>query len=387
MKTLLAADLFCGAGGLTQAAEGTNFNVSVSLDNWDCALKTHRANFDIEAIKADLKDVDTACSLIKPRSVDIIMGGPPCQDFSSAGGGIEGERAALTYSFASIIARLAPPFFLMENVPSAKKSNAYTRAHSLWSSMGYQLCETLVDSAYFGVPQHRRRFIVVGARDENITKLTDHIHARESILATTIRDFWPDVPFEHYYRHPRSYQRRAVFSVDEPSPTIRGVNRPRPANYVSHYSDTTKEPVLGLTTEQRARIQTFPGNFSWQGTKSEIDQMIGNCVPPLLGKHILEAIMNWANNPNQAPQNLRSWLYTNQHYTPRTAEAIVSRLRRIQKLSPRQANEDEQTFLFRMYQSKEIIDNIPRTAQSEIMRALELYKEYISSTALPKEKI
>ena len=292
---------------------------------------------------------------------------------------MEGERAALTYSFASIIARLAPPFFLMENVPSAQKSNAYNRARSLWNSMGYHLCETLVDSAYFGVPQHRRRFIVVGARDKNITNLTNHIHARESLLATTIRDFWPDVPFEHYYRHPRSYQRRAVFSVDEPSPTIRGVNRPRPANYISHDSDTTRELVSGLTSEQRARIQTFPSKFSWHGTKSEVDQMIGNCVPPLLGKNILEAIESWVNNPTRTPQNLRSWLCTTHNYTPRAAGNVVSRLRRTQKLSSRQSDEDEQTFLLRIDQSKEFLDNLPRTARSEVERALCLYKDYINS--------
>ena len=383
MKTLLAADLFCGVGGLAQAAEGTDFSVSVSLDNWDCALKTHRANFDTETIKADLKDVDTACSLIQSHPVEIIMGGPPCQDFSSAGGGVEGDRAALTFSFASIVTRLAPRIFLMENVPSAQKSNAYTKARSLWNEMGYHLCETIVDSAYFGVPQHRRRLIVVGSRDKNIANLTSHIHARESLLATTIRDFWPDVPFDHYYRHPRSYQRRAVFSVDEPSPTIRGVNRPRPANYIPHSSDTTKEAVSGLTTEQRARLQTFPDDFSWQGTKSEIDQMIGNCVPPLLGKHIIEAVTKWMHNPTQTPQSLHSWLCIAHNYTPRAAGDVVSRLRRIQKFSPRQPNEDEETFLLRIHQSRKTLANLPRTAQPQVERALDLYEEYKSSMKQP----
>src|SRR3546814_872186 len=88
--------------------------------------------------------------------------------------------------------------------------------------------------------------------------------------------------FEHYYRHPRSYSRRGIFSVDEPAPTMRGTNRPMPPNYRRHEGDTT-DPSAGevraLSAAMRARIQTFPTAYRWIGPRTHVEQMIGNAVP------------------------------------------------------------------------------------------------------------
>ena len=104
----------------------------------------------------------------------------------------------------------------------------------------------------------------------------------------TIRDwFGESINTNFYYRHPRSYARRAIFSVDEPSPTIRGVNRPIPDGYSAHPGDAAAiSEARPLTTAERARIQTFPEEFQFIGCKTDIEQMIGNAVPVRLAQYV-----------------------------------------------------------------------------------------------------
>jgi DNA (cytosine-5)-methyltransferase 1 len=98
---------------------------------------------------------------------------------------------------------------------------------------------------------------------------------------------------EYVYRHPRSYARRAIFSIDEPCPTIRGVNRPIPTTYQAHPGDAgPASKARPLTTEERARVQTFE-NYKWSGSKTNLEQMIGNAVPVNLACHIAKAISKY----------------------------------------------------------------------------------------------
>ena len=96
---------------------------------------------------------------------------------------------------------------------------------------------------------------------------------------------------EHYYRHPRSYMRRGVFSIYEPSPTIRGVNRPIPKGYKKHEGDLADiSKIRPLTTKERSLIQTFPENFVFNGTKTNLEQIIGNAVPVKLAQFVANCI-------------------------------------------------------------------------------------------------
>ena len=114
----------------------------------------------------------------------------------------------------------------------------------------------------------------------------------------TIRDYFGDLDFDYYYRHPRNYNRRGVFSVDEPSPTIRGVNRPIPKGYPGHSLDKVKDlsTIRPLTTLERAQIQTFPKDFIFEGSKTEIEQQIGNAVPVNLANFVASVIMEIVEN-------------------------------------------------------------------------------------------
>ncbi|MDR3282838.1 MAG: DNA cytosine methyltransferase, partial [Candidatus Methanoplasma sp.] len=104
----------------------------------------------------------------------------------------------------------------------------------------------------------------------------------------TLRGYFGDgLGFEHYYRHPRNYSRRAVFSIDEPAPTMRGVNRPVPNGYRGHAGDPVPvEGVRALDTLERSLIQTFPPTFKWTGSKTDREQMIGNAVPVKLAEFV-----------------------------------------------------------------------------------------------------
>ncbi len=100
---------------------------------------------------------------------------------------------------------------------------------------------------------------------------------------------------EYFYRHPRSYKRRAIFSIHEPSPTVRGVNRPIPRTYKKHQGDVCEvnENLRPLTTIERSYIQTFPSTFRFKGNKSDLEQMIGNAVPVKLGEYVARCILEY----------------------------------------------------------------------------------------------
>lgn len=367
-------DLFSGAGGLALGAELAGLNVVVSVDNWDCALETLARNVAHPIEKMDLSNIEQTVDLISSYSPDIIIGGPPCQDFSCAGIGVEGDRATLTVSFAKTVARVRPEFFVMENVPNAAHSQAYSQAKDIFISCGYALDECVLDASFFGVPQRRRRFIVIGTLRDGLGSVHESIHSHESILPVTVRKYWSDVPFEHYYRHPRTYARRAVFSVDEPSPTIRGVSRPRPASYKVHPNDSSSDPhVRALTTMERAKIQTFPDEYKWSGTREEIDQMIGNAVPVDLSRHVFQGIHSWSQGSYDGHPSFRTWIQQVHGFTPRAAGDVLSRLRRVYKnLSP--------NMMSREIEIQELLEigvgQSAPTARAQISRAVSLYREY-----------
>ena len=95
--------------------------------------------------------------------------------------------------------------------------------------------------------------------------------------------------------HPRSYNRSAVFSIDEPSATIRGINRPIPENYKRHRGDKADitDGVRTLTTMERGLLQTFPKSFLFPGAKTDVELAIGNAVPPVLANYIAQSIKQY----------------------------------------------------------------------------------------------
>ena len=248
----------------------------------------------------DLSDVDRATKELKDLNPDMIAGGPPCQDFSSAGKREEGTHANLTEAFAEIVARCKPGYVLMENVPRVRASNAYRHAKALLESQEYSLYERVLDANLCGSPQIRKRFFMFGWLGQKNAAERLHEVIEESLDAhrMTVKEFMKnEISIAHYYRHPRNYSRRAVFSVHEPSPTIRGVNRPVPPNYKRNPRDSASPcGVRALTSSERSRIQTFPLDWQWSQTdrplsKSDTELLIGNAVPVNLAKFVGSAML------------------------------------------------------------------------------------------------
>ena len=184
----------------------------------------------------------------------------------------------------------------MENVYNIEKSPIFEEVLTIFKSAGYGVTKHVWDASYMGVPQMRRRYFVVGKLGEKDDFLLEKLLSGLSKERMTVRKYFMDKPIgaDYIYQHPRTYKRRAIFSVDEPLSTIRSVNRPIPSNYVIHPADKTSDlsKVHVLTTKERSYIQSFPESFEFVGTTSSIEQAIGNAVPVKMAEYVAVVIMS-----------------------------------------------------------------------------------------------
>ena len=298
-------DLFCGGGGLSHGLTQAGHDVVAAYDWWQPALDFYNRNIhDHHAYKLDLSNVAKSVAEIRRWKPDVIVGGPPCQDFSSAGKRDEnGGRASLTISYAKIVTTVRPKMFVMENVERAIKTKTYRNALRIFKAAGYDLAVAVLDASLCGAPQARKRIVVVGGLKFSVAEMIGLYRANQAHAPMTIREYLGnELNIDFYYRHPRSYARRGVFSVDEPSPTIRGVNRPIPQGYPGHEGDAAPITTRGLrplTTRERSRIQTFPAEWDLCGNKSDIEQIIGNAVPCALGEFVGRALRAFDEMPHR----------------------------------------------------------------------------------------
>lgn len=269
-----------------------------AFDNWVDALAVYRKNFSHPAIYADLKNIEESVEAIRSFNPDMIIGGPPCQDFSSAGKRDENNgRGDLTVCYAQIISEVKPNWFVMENVERILKTQKLQEALRIFHKAGYGVTYTVLNAALCGVPQRRKRFVMVGKLGESDDFMKLALAEKLSDHEMSVAEYFGDkLPIKYYYRHPRSYARRGIFSTSEPSATIRGVNRPMPNGYKLHPGDpvNTLEGIRPLTSRERSMIQTFPEDFSFEGTKTNIEQMVGNAVPVNLGYYVADAIFRYS---------------------------------------------------------------------------------------------
>lgn len=378
-----AVDLFAGCGGLTQGFQDAGYDITGAFEYWDVAADCYEANFEHPVFRIDLSDVDAAVQNIRQLDPDIIIGGPPCQDFSHAGKRVEDKRASLTKSFALIISAIKPKAFVMENVDRARKSYTYKDVRETLKAAGYGLTEKVLTASFCGVPQRRRRFFCIGILGGEDGVLETILNERMTEKETTVRDYFGDtLGTEYYYRHPRNYHRRAVFSIDEPAPTMRGVNRPIPKGYPGHPNDAhvIDDSVRPLSTLERSLIQTFPANFKWVGSKTDCEQMIGNAVPVKLAEFVATALRD---HIEKKPCSLNdidkesfiSWLRTYKKYQSRTVSSTLSNLRRAERLVP--FNEAETLSIYiALLNEAEGFSGLGASVKSHLKSAVKLYFEY-----------
>ncbi len=343
-----AIDLFCGAGGLSLGLARAGFSVLRAYDHWEPAVATHRANFQHE-----VKHCDIHSKLTLPWT-DLIVGGPPCQGFSSAGRRREDDdRNSLISIFARLVATMRPRAFLFENVEGFLTAANGRFVFELLSPLvqaGYRIHCRKINAANFAVPQHRKRVIVVGGlgwdpafpspthtahgapgallaadrlphtqtvgqalaglpaakehraaesepRDHTFAPLCESDLARARLLQPG--QCMRDLPQEHW--HP-SYARRAFRRVMDGTPTERRGGAP--AGLRRLRSDEPSKTITGgaqsellhpdedrpLTIRECARLQTFPDDFRIVATSRDAIQLLGNAVPPVLAQRLGEQL-------------------------------------------------------------------------------------------------
>ena len=301
-----AVSLFAGAGGMDVGFRQAGLDITLASDIWGRAAETYKANdpHGTEFVVGDISEVGSGIvDFAKADKPDIVIGGPPCQDFSTAGWRTgKGTRADLTLAFVELALGIMPDWVIMENVNTIMSigRKQVDVATARLRQAGYGMTSTILNAVDFGVPQNRKRFFLIGHLGGRDGELSDALE-RNKTDPVSVREYYPQIEdgdegTSYYYRHPWSFLRRGIYSVDSPSPTIRGVNRPIPPNYRPHRGDATHNlrEVRPLTTQERAIVQTFPQSYVFVGGKTEQEQQIGNSVPPLLATAIARAIMETA---------------------------------------------------------------------------------------------
>lgn len=180
---LLGADLFAGAGGLSQGLVDAGVEIVFGVDHYDYAVETHAARFPGMSVNWDLatpENIKRVADVMKSTGIEVLAGGPPCQPFSKAGrSGIRDlvekgkrepvdERRNLWRAYLEIVQLARPQFIVMENVPDMALDNEMFILRSMMEELeqiGYSVSERVIDTWRYGVPQFRQRLILVALRD------------------------------------------------------------------------------------------------------------------------------------------------------------------------------------------------------------------------------
>ncbi|MCS6305552.1 MAG: DNA cytosine methyltransferase [Nitrospira sp.] len=343
-------DLFAGAGGFTLGMCQTERFQPVFANDFNAyAAKTYNANFGDHCLHGDINDILANGSFKFPEA-EIVIGGPPCQGFSPLNKQREGDpRKQLWMAFMEVVRRINPVAFVMENVPELLSSAEFESIREHAEAMGYFVTSGVLNAADYGVPQRRKRAIVLASR-LGLLSLPTPTHCNPQKNPTLFQNGM--LPWETV--------KRAIYDLPVPegielragdilppldlhfgrTPTKQSLARYRcvpeggnrfdlqkrrpdltPECWIRKKSGGTdlfgrlweNRPAFTIRTEffkpekgrylhpiqhrpithrEAARLQSFPDSFKFTGTKIEIAKQIGNAVPPLLGKRIAEVLID-----------------------------------------------------------------------------------------------
>ena len=334
-KPLNMYAFFSGGGGMHIGFEDAGFNLVLASDISNAAEDTHNINApDVPFIRDDIRKL-TADRLIQAAGgvkPDIIVGGPPCQGFSTLGDKLSGDpRNALFETYAHLVHELEPKFVVIENVKSLVtlyQGKFKDNIIKMFSSIGYRMYWKVLDAADYGVPQFRKRVIFFGTRHEAPFEFPVPTHGIDAAhpYATTwdaIKDLvrkGPEVPnhipLEHSERVIARYQlipeggrlpppeelpieiRRSNFGN-----TYKRLHRKKPSlTMVPGNNAFPVHPTLhrSLTPREAARIQTFPDEHIFVGDRRSQCILVGNAVPPKLAEAIAKSVLEHAHR-KEAP--------------------------------------------------------------------------------------
>lgn len=299
----------CGGSSLGYQLAGGKVLLAVEMDN--NAVETYRLNFpDTKIYHGDIHDLSVEKVLeitgLNPGELDIFDGSPPCQGFSTAGKrDFCDPRNQLYNEYIRLLRGLQPKVFVMENVSGMVKGKMKLIFADILKELkasGYQVSARLMNSMYYNVPQSRKRMIFIGVRNDlNITPSHPKPQTKPITVKETIGHLEGKVNRNSIYNTYAPFLKCGQKSCDIPNfPTKeRDVyriypNKPCPTitkksqNQLIHYKE---DRPLGY--EELSLLCSFPSDFKW---KSQINQRLGNCVPPNLMKavatHIYKNILS-----------------------------------------------------------------------------------------------
>ncbi len=328
-------DLFAGAGGMTQGFVDAGFIPILAVEKEIDFAATYAENFGKHIIADDIVNV---CKLNIGLEADVVIGGPPCQGFSNLTGNQASDpRREMWRYFMDIVEKTNCKVFVIENVPNLLKSTEGEQIIRKARRLGFHVGDFssgILCAADFGVPQNRRRAIILGSRLGRICL------PPPNEIRRTVRDAFQGIPLKpsyseleqtpvptpklHIGRNPTDKSReryrlippggnrfdlQAIAPELTPDCWIRKTKggtdlfgrlewdgparctirtefyKPEKGRYLHPSEDRP------ITHWEAARIQTFPDTFLWHGTKIRIAIQIGNAVPPVFAKAIADHVM------------------------------------------------------------------------------------------------
>lgn len=311
-----SADLFCGAGGMAKGFEMAGFNQVCGLDWFKEAGMTYRENFSHPLIEGDItqreikeKFINTVKEKLNGKNLTVLSGGFPCQGFSMSGNRIvEDKRNSLYKDMLEIIEELQPEFIVAENVKGLRsmlKGKVEDKIKADIRKLGYVVNATVLNSADYYVPQKRERIIFIANRigkknyhPAPLLESDSYITTKEAIGdLVKLKD---DPKFNHVRTNHTDDMKERLAKVPEGKSLYDKYSDSWKKCPWNEASCTIKENHGGvnihpieprvITVREMARLQSFPDNFIFKGTKSKQMVQIGNAVPPLLAKAIALSI-------------------------------------------------------------------------------------------------
>lgn len=346
-------DLFCGAGGLSRGFIDAGFAVVLGVDFDDMALKTFAANHDgAVAMKLDLFNLDNVDKIKEffdenNYTLDVLVGGPPCQGFSLAGPRqIDDSRNKLYQAMVKTARILRPKAVVLENVPGMIQLHGGLVKDKIiddFTKLGYKMGEPkILYAPDYGIPQIRKRVVFVGLLDSDeefeypkpICKPEEYVTCEEAIgdlpaLIDIVGDKVQEYPCEAQTPYQKLMRKGSIAiynhegTIHDPKTKKFIAMVPEGKNYKSlppeydgiykyhealtRYHSKKPSPTINTghrshfhykwnripTVRESARLQSFDDKFIFFGNKTQQYRQVGNAVPPILGRVIASEILKW----------------------------------------------------------------------------------------------
>lgn len=338
-KKYTVLDLFCGCGGMSLGFERAGYHILLGIDVWKDALmtfkKNHKQNQTLCADMSTLKAEDIE-AVINTDKVDVIIGGPPCQGFSVAGKRIiEDERNKLYKGFVRMVSYFKPKAFMLENVPNILSIGSGLVKEAIikdFEGLGYKVVTKVLAASDYGVPQNRRRAIFVGMLDgqfdfdiptvghkvtteEALSDLSEGTLTNgstykssptcdyQSLMRINSKEVWNHEITIH------NEQTKSIIAMVPDGGNYKdlplGLQETRKV-HIAWTRLNSKRPSITIDTGHRhhfhykwnrvptvresARIQSFPDDFIFMGSKTSQYKQVGNAVPPIMAQAIAEQL-------------------------------------------------------------------------------------------------